>query len=80
MKGYLSVNILLHCQDTKNKNGLTRGETTVPRNNICECQMCFATMEFFQANAPENNDHVYLHIFFCPPWWQHFLASVLPQV
>jgi hypothetical protein len=19
-------------------------------------------MEFFQANAPENNDHVYLHI------------------
>jgi hypothetical protein len=39
-----------------------------------------ATMEFFQANAPENNDHVYLHIFFCPPWWQHFLASVLPQV
>ena len=31
---------------------------------------------------PENNDHVYLHIFFCPPWWlqQHFLASVLPQV
>jgi hypothetical protein len=38
------------------------------------------TMEFFQANTPENNDHVYLHIFFCPPWWQHFLASVLPQV
>jgi hypothetical protein len=37
-------------------------------------------MEFFQANAPENNDHVYLHISFCPPWWQHFLASVLPQV
>jgi hypothetical protein len=37
---------------------------------------------FFQkkANAPENNEHVYLHIFFCPPWWQHFLASVLPQV
>ena len=21
-------------------------------------------------------DHVYLHIFFCLPWWQHFLASV----
>jgi hypothetical protein len=35
-------------------------------------------MEFFQANTPEINDHVYLHIFFCPPWWQHFLASVLP--
>jgi hypothetical protein len=24
-------------------------------------------MEFFQANVPENNDHVYLHILFCPP-------------
>jgi hypothetical protein len=41
---------------------------------------CVATMDFFQANAPVNKDHVYLHIFFCPPWWQHFLASVLPQV
>jgi hypothetical protein len=36
-------------------------------------------MEFVQANAPENNNHVYLHIFSSFSWWQHFLASVLPQ-
>ena len=46
--------------------------------NNCNLSLCFSQTLTKSLFSPL--DHVYLHIFFGLPWWQHFLASILPQV